>query len=176
MKDFISYYSEQGQEIAKIYGTEDLPYNLMPKFAAHSRCEEAFNDLCKLVMKGICIKAYTFIRNDYYIIAKQRYDTYINEEKRLEKTCRLNNIGIACEKKGDIQGAINAYEECATIGYEAEHCYTRLRIIYRRLKDYDSMARIIRRYAEVYRMGENWAREQIERYSLKQRAIKESLP
>lgn len=81
--------------------------------------------------------------NEAFKIAKRVFDEHIEEERKLSETARLNNIGIACEKAGDIESAIAAYEECAAIGYPAEHCYERLRIIYKKRKDFANMQRAI---------------------------------
>ena len=75
--------------------------------------------------------------------AEQKYEARLKHEKRLNETCRLNNIGIACEKAGDIDGAIAAYEECAKLQYPADHCYNRLRIIYKKRKDFENMKRVM---------------------------------
>ena len=78
-----------------------------------------------------------------YRRAKQKYEARMKHEERLAETARLNNIGIACEKAGDIDGAIAAYEECAKLQYPAEHCYERLRILYKKRKDFENMERAI---------------------------------
>lgn len=87
------------------------------------------------------------------------------EEHRLSETARLNNIGIAAEKAGDIKKAIEAYEKNIKIGYLADHAYKRLRIIYRRNKDYLNMRRVIERYAEVYGLDKEWIEKQYKRFA-----------
>lgn len=87
--------------------------------------------------------SFLMVDSGLYERAKAKYEARLKHEKRLNETCRLNNIGIACEKAGDIDGAIAAYEECAKLQYPADHCYNRLRIIYKKRKDFENMKRVM---------------------------------
>lgn len=87
------------------------------------------------------------------------------ENRRLQETARLNNIGIAAEKSGDIDKAIDAYEQNVSIGYPADHAYIRLRIIYKRRGDLANMKRVLKRYAEVFGYDADWVEGQFKRYS-----------
>lgn len=82
--------------------------------------------------------------------AKHKYTKKRLWERDLAITCCRNNDGIAFEKDGKIEEAIKVYEENIELGFPAMHSYTRLMIIYRRLKDYDNEQRVIRRAIEVY--------------------------
>ena len=105
------------------------------------------------------------VDDDILSLALKEYNERKEENRRLSETARLNNIGIAAEKSGDIDKAIEAYEKNIAIGYPADHAYKRLRIIYRRRKDFVNMARVIRRLAEVYGHSEEWTESEIKRYS-----------
>lgn len=82
------------------------------------------------------------IPDNIYIDAEEKYNAKIDEEYRLQRTAHLNTLGIQYEKMGQVQKAIEVYEQCAEIGYPATHCYERLRILYRRQGDYEK-ARLI---------------------------------
>lgn len=121
-----------------------------------------FNDyeLSRRILRCIVKREYiNGVRPDYvefdtedadYKAAKSYYEANIKEEQLLAETSNLNSKGIALEKEGKIDEAIAVYEQCATLGYRASHCYERLRILYKKRKDYDNMARIMRRCGEVY--------------------------
>lgn len=81
-------------------------------------------------------------------------------------TCCRNNDGIAFEKGGKIEEAIKVYEENIELGHPAMHSYTRLMIIYRRLKDYDNEQRVIRRAVEVYETA-GLAADDVEKWKLR---------
>lgn len=73
------------------------------------------------------------------------------------KVADLNNKGIALEKEGKIQEAINTYEEnVASSNYPAHHSYKRLMVIYRRNKDYVNELRIIKRALDVFPQEEEY--------------------
>lgn len=94
------------------------------------------------------------------------------EEHQLRETARLNNIGIAAEKAGDIDKAIEVYEQNIKIGYQADHAFTRLRIIYKQCGDFENMKRVLRRYAEVYGNSEEWVEAEFKRYTEKKKRPK----
>lgn len=68
----------------------------------------------------------------------------------LGKTADLNMQGIALEKSGNIEDAIKLYEENIALGYPAAHAYTRLMVLYKRLKRPEDERRVILRAIEVY--------------------------
>jgi tetratricopeptide (TPR) repeat protein len=74
------------------------------------------------------------------------------EDFKLCETARLNNLGMAAEKSGDIEAAIKLYEENIRIGYHATHSYDRLMIIYRRQKGFESELRVIDCALKVFTM------------------------
>lgn len=92
---------------------------------------------------------------------KERQD----ENRRLRETARLNNIGIAAEKSGNIEKAIDAYEQNISIGYKADHAFKRLRILYKKRGDFKNMKRVLLRYAEVFGFSDVWVEEQYKRYT-----------
>lgn len=98
--------------------------------------------------------------------AKDKYTKKRLWEQDLAITCCRNNDGIAFEKGGEIEEAIKVYEENIELGFPAMHSYTRLMIIYRRLKDYDNEQRVIRRAIEVYEKSE-LAADDVEKWKLR---------
>ena len=77
----------------------------------------------------------------------EKLEMDLKEQKKHKKTmlmtAEINNKGIALEKDGKIDGAIQAYEENIKIGYPARHSYDRLLILYRKNKDTVNEKRII---------------------------------
>ncbi|WP_353122987.1 tetratricopeptide repeat protein [Dysgonomonas capnocytophagoides] len=71
---------------------------------------------------------------------KNDYDKFSNS---LSETANNNNIGIAFEKSGNIDSAIEAYERKLNIAYPALHSYERLMVLYRKEKRYDDEIRVI---------------------------------
>lgn len=98
--------------------------------------------------------------------AKDKYTKMRLWERDLAITCCRNNDGITFEKGGKIEEAIKVYEENIELGVPAMHSYTRLMIIYRRLKDYDNEQRVIRRAIEVYEKSE-LAADDVEKWKLR---------
>lgn len=137
---------------------------LLHKSGCKAFCEAYREQFYKCILKGKHINEFKVdkkLLEQAEIALEQRYE----EDRRLSETARLNNIGIIAEKEGRIDDAIMAYEENINIGYQASYAYERLRIIYRKRKDFTNMARVIRRYAQVYGYDNDWAQEQINRYS-----------
>ena len=97
----------------------------------------------------------------------------------LYQTATLNNLGIQFEKNNELDKAIEAYEKNILIGYTATHSFTRLMIIYRKLKKYDEEIRVIKtgmavmssKYPEIC---EEWSMRLIKTISL--HAKKHKLP
>lgn len=88
------------------------------------------------------------------------------EEMALHDCICRNNSGIHYEKEGKIEEAIKVYEENIEQGFPAMHSYTRLMIIYRRLKDYDNEQRVIHRAIEVYEKA-GLAADDVEKWKLR---------
>lgn len=70
--------------------------------------------------------------------------------KLLQDTAARNDKGIAYEKAGRVNEAIDVYEENIADGYPALHAFDRLMKIYRRLKNYENEIRVIERAIEVF--------------------------
>lgn len=73
---------------------------------------------------------------------KARHSNYSQKMSLLNKTTELNNQGRDQEKTGNIIGAIDSYEKCIALGYDAYFAYDRLMILYRKIKDYENEERI----------------------------------
>ena len=112
------------------------------------------------------------VDDDILALAFKEFEGREEENRRLQETARLNNIGIAAEESGDIDKAIEAYEQNISIGYSADYAFTRLRIIYKQRGNFDNMRRVLRRYAEVYGNSEEWVEEQFKRYTEKKKRPK----
>lgn len=103
------------------------------------------------------------IPKSLYDRVKEKYDEKIRIEEIDITFVSLNNKGIVCEKEGKIEEAIEIYEKAIALGVEGSSPFERLRIIYRKRKDYENMQRVIRRWAEVYGYDSLWVKEEIER-------------
>ena len=106
--------------------------------------------------------------NRFVYVTESKYAQITNELKQREEKDRIlcettnnNNKGIKYEKEGRIDTAIKWYEKNLELGYPALHSYERLRIIYRKRKDWANVERVIRRKAEVYGYTEYQMKEEI---------------
>ena len=103
---------------------------------------------------SICLPKQYFneaCRNDYAYVPKDVWDNAMKEynerkewNERLNKTAELNNMGSEYEKMGDIEKAIECYEENVKMGYPATHSYNRLMILYSKLKRTQDEIRIVK--------------------------------
>lgn len=92
-----------------------------------------------------------------FLISKTDYDSMVEKdrqyqefEKLLFESAQLNNKGILLEKQGNIQEAIETYEENIKIGYPATHSFERLMILYRKGKSPHEELRVIEKAIEVF--------------------------
>lgn len=142
--------------------TEDLYQILREVFTDEGR--EVFERLMKAFSRN---QTTMEIDKEVYDRLVKVHDENIIEEERGAKTAHLNNIGIAKEKDGDIDGAIEAYEENMKIGVKASFAYDRLRILYKKRKDFVNMERAIRRKCEVYEMNPQETEDEVKHYTIK---------
>ena len=88
-------------------------------------------------------KYVTIDRNIYYQalnnIAKGRRLDY-----SIQRSAKLNLLGIRYEKDGNIEDAVKVYEENISMRTNGRHAYDRLKIIYRRQKDRENEIRVLR--------------------------------
>ena len=88
-------------------------------------------------------KYVTIDRNIYYQalnnIAKGRRLDY-----SIQRSAKLNLLGIRYEKEGNIEDAVKVYEENIAMRSNGRHAYDRLKIIYRRQKDRENEIRVLR--------------------------------
>ena len=62
-----------------------------------------------------------------------------------------NNLnGIELEKNGKVDEAVKLYEKNVSMGFEGNHPYDRLAIIYRKNKDYDNEIRVLEKAIAVF--------------------------
>ena len=71
-------------------------------------------------------------------------------EKESDECTKRNLKGIELEKKGKIKKAMALYEENIKRGFEGNHPYDRLAIIYHRLGRIDDEIRILRKAISVF--------------------------
>ncbi|MDR2888094.1 MAG: hypothetical protein LBV26_08895, partial [Bacteroidales bacterium] len=104
-------------------------------------------------------KNYSAISNGYnnIIISKKEFEeleSRLNEHNKhnaiLNKTVELNNKGIQLEKDGDIDNAIQVYEENILLGYPAMHSYERLMVLDRKSNDIQNEKRVIEIVIKVF--------------------------
>lgn len=84
-----------------------------------------------------------FVNQEEYNQIIKNYETQQRNEQALFRCVELNNKGMAYEKSGDIDLAIETYEENIKGDHPALHSYDRLMILYRKRKDYLNELRII---------------------------------
>lgn len=90
---------------------------------------------------------------------------YESKSRALARCAELNNKGIELEKQGKIDAAIAIYEQNISGDcYPASHSFDRLRILYRKRKDYDNMVRVIKREGEVFGLSQSAINDKINRY------------
>lgn len=78
------------------------------------------------------------------------FKCYQDVDAGLLQTTKNNNDGISLEKRGEIDKAIQFYENNIEIGCIATHSYDRLIILYHKKKDYQNEIRVIRKYLELF--------------------------
>ena len=81
---------------------------------------------------------------------EKRLAAHLEREKALHKSVELNNKGIAFEKEGNDDAAIEVYEQSIATGYKTLHPYDRLIVIYRKHKDYQNELRVIKLAIEAF--------------------------
>lgn len=88
-------------------------------------------------------KSKVYIDKEEYEGIIEQYNRDENIKSQIDRSAELNNKGIALEKDGKIEDAINVYEENIKIGYPATHSYERLMILYHKGKRYQDEKRIV---------------------------------
>lgn len=109
--------------------------------------EDVFIELQKLKLEG---KKYAFLKKEVIESIEETRLKNIEEENALFECVRLNNLGIEQEKKGNIEKAIEIYEQNIKGLYEATHSYDRLMILYRKRKEYEKEIAVIEKAIEVF--------------------------
>lgn len=79
---------------------------------------------------------------DFDTTSENNYDFHVQVSRNLS--------GIECEKQGDIQKAIELYEQNAAECFEGTHPYDRLAVIYRRQKLYKDEIRVLEQAINVF--------------------------
>lgn len=81
---------------------------------------------------------------------KSKLKKRIEAEELLSRTAQRNNLGIEAEKNGQLEKAIEYYEENIKDGYQAIHSFDRLMILYHRRKQYKDEIRVIDLAVEIF--------------------------
>ena len=103
-----------------------------------------------LIELQMCKTKYTYIHKSVIEELEKKKEKHEAFERKLTQCARLNNRGIAYEKEGKIDLAINTYEENISGDcYAACHSFDRLMILYRKAKDYDNEIRVINKAIDV---------------------------
>ena len=98
-------------------------------------------------------RMYRKLKTTTYQTIRGRYEAYKVKNDKLNRCAELNNRGVACEKSGDIFGAVEAYEENISGDcYPATHSFDRLCVIYRRVKDYKNEIRVLQKACKVFKL------------------------
>jgi tetratricopeptide (TPR) repeat protein len=74
---------------------------------------------------------------------ESEYQKRAEAEELLSKTAERNNLGIAAEKNGEIEKAIEYYEQNIKDDYPAIHSFSRLMVLYHKRKQYEDEIRVI---------------------------------
>lgn len=155
---------EEGLQASKI----KIPLEEAIKITLHGDDEEMlmfFSTLKhKAILNGETPPEYVEMDVERYERDLRVSNERLERDELLNETARLNNVGIALEKEGRIDEAIETYENNISLGYKATHSFDRLRILYRKRKDYDNMVRVIRREGEVFGYTQEEVDEKINRY------------
>jgi hypothetical protein len=127
-------------------------------------------------------KYYSTMFNGYnnIVISQNLYNELESKLKQhndfnilLNKTSELNNKGIQFEKDGNIQDAIQVYEENIKLGYPATHSYERLMVLYDKQKDSENEKRVVKAAINVFFKANQERAEQaiLENPKLKEKII-----
>lgn len=84
-----------------------------------------------------------------------KYDKQKAKDEMLSKSAELNNRGKSFEESGDIDAAIQVYEDNVSLGYPATYSYQRLMTLYRKNKEYSNEIRIIKKAISVFSKENN---------------------
>ena len=76
---------------------------------------------------------------------------YKKEQKTLDKQVERNLKGIALEKKGYIDKAVELYEQNVSENFDGNHPYDRLAIIYRKRNQIDDEIRVLEKAVFVFK-------------------------
>ncbi len=90
------------------------------------------------------------------------YESKENSDDNFSNQVNRNLKGKENEQKGENEVAIKEYEKNIKEGFEGNHPYDRLAIIYRKNKDYDNEIRVLNRAIEVFiELSKNSPRQDI---------------
>lgn len=84
-----------------------------------------------------------------------KYDKQKAKDEKLSKCAELNNLGKSYEESGNIEAAIQVYEENISLGYPATHSYQRLMTLYRKNKEYSKEIKVIKKAISVFTKENN---------------------
>lgn len=126
-----------------------IEYDTLVKCVNWEKQKYYLGEATKSLLSGISDN-FLLIPDEDYEEAMQALAASRRAEERLFDTARRNNDGMRFEKRGDIDAAIDVYEESIDAGYPALHSFDRLMKLYRRRKDYLNEIRVIKWAVDVF--------------------------
>lgn len=136
--------------ISKLLGKQDearLTWDVLVKCVGWPKQDYYADKMTEATLKG----------QDFIMIPQSDYDEAMlclearrKRDEAIANTAARNNEGIAFEKAGETDRAIEVYEENIANGYPALHAFNRLMVLYRRRRDYANEIRVIKRAVEVF--------------------------
>lgn len=82
--------------------------------------------------------------------SKKTIQTQTISDKQFSEMVDNNLNGIELEKNGKVDEAVKLYEKNVSMGFDGNHPYDRLAIIYRKNKDYDNEIRVLEQAIAVF--------------------------
>lgn len=147
-------------KILDIMSMWEIPKDIDTKIHQHFQMGYEYIVLDKVLYNSILLKS-NEIENAYQLL---KYS--------IDKTAELNCKGIELEKEGDIDAAIEVYEENIKLGCNATHSYDRLGVIYRKRNDVENEKRVLCRRYEVYKLDKYSLAKELKRIDDKQNGVK----
>lgn len=126
-----------------------LDFDALTKCVTWNKQDYYVREMTRAILSG-SPDSFLMIPDADYNEAMEALEARRIQDELLNNTMRRNNEGIELEDEGRTDEAIALYEQNVEAGYPATHSYERLMVLYRKRKEYEQEARVIRRAIEVY--------------------------
>lgn len=147
-KLFSTKKDSQTQSKSENHGIKLLLDSFIEKYkAANVLDSEMHSKVTSCILQG---EKYIYISSEKLKELDSKLQKQRESERKLRSTASLNNEGIALEKAGKIELAIEKYEENIALGFAATHSYDRLMTLYRKRKEYDDEIRVIQSAITIF--------------------------